>query len=289
VKVGELFAGIGGIGLGLERAGHKVIWASETDEYARKVYAKRFPHVRLYGDIRELRDLPAVDLVAGGFPCQDISIAGKGAGIKGERSGLFFELMRVVRMVRPRCVLLENVPMLLHRGMSEVLGALAESGYDAEWDCLPAAAFGAPHRRDRIFIVAYSNKGLRSRKAGKIFSRRNTFNFSGEELADAERERELQQKRGEQDQRRRVSNGSKKENMADAKRKRLHKRYKPEEGQTSRCSQFQCKNWKTESGIRRVAHGIPDRVHRLKCLGNSVVPQVAEWIGRRLAQEGEER
>jgi DNA (cytosine-5)-methyltransferase 1 len=101
--------------------------------------------------------VPYVDVLAGGFPCQDLSYAGKGAGIDGERSGLWGEYARLIRELRPRYVVVENVTALLARGMGRVLGDLAACGYDAEWDCIPAAAVGAPHRRDRVWIVAYPN------------------------------------------------------------------------------------------------------------------------------------
>ena len=152
----DFFAGIGGISLGLERAGHKCVGHCEIDPYAIKVLKKHWPDVPLFGDITQVQsqDLPQADLWAGGFPCQDISNAGKQAGIRGSRSGLFFDWMRSVRVVRPQKLLMENVAALLHRGMGEVCGELAESGYDAEWDCIPACAVGAPHQRDRLWIVA---------------------------------------------------------------------------------------------------------------------------------------
>ena len=156
MKFGSLFAGIGGIDLGLERAGMTCRWQIEIDEYARQVLAKHWPDVPRYSDITEVdgRVLEPVDLIAAGFPCQDISYAGKGAGLDGERSGLFWETIRMVRQCQPRYVLLENVAALLTRGLDRVLGTLAEIGYDAEWHCIPAAAVGAPHIRDRVFIIA---------------------------------------------------------------------------------------------------------------------------------------
>ena len=158
----SLFSGIGGLDLGLERSGMTIVGQSEIDPYACRVLAKHWPHVPNLGDITaiteaDLERLGPIELVCGGFPCQDLSVAGKQGGIRASRSGLFWELMRIVRLVRPGYVLLENVPALLARAdwMGAVLGELAESGYDAEWDCIPASAVGAPHRRDRIFIVAY--------------------------------------------------------------------------------------------------------------------------------------
>ena len=160
VNVGSLFTGIGGFDLGLERAGMRVVWQCEVDDYCRRVLAQHWPDVPCYRDVRDLRSagrqaVSPVDVLCGGFPCQDISVAGKGAGITGARSGLWAEYARLISELRPRYVIVENVPALLARGLDVVLGDLAAIGYDAEWDCLPASAFGAPHRRDRIWIVAY--------------------------------------------------------------------------------------------------------------------------------------
>lgn len=160
ITFGSLFAGIGGFDLGFERSGMVCKWQVEIDEFCRKVLTKHWPNVPKWDDIRTFPPKPiekwGVDLICGGFPCQDISVAGKGKGIHGERSGLFFEMAKVICMLRPKLVVLENVAALLNRGMSEVLGELAEIGYDAEWHCIPAAAVGAPHKRDRVFIFAYS-------------------------------------------------------------------------------------------------------------------------------------
>ena len=163
---GSLFAGIGGFDLGLERAGMVCKWQVEIDPFCRKVLAKHWPDVVRYEDVREVgeHNLEAVDVICGGFPCQDISYTGKGAGIaEGTRSGLWFEYYRIICDLRPRYVVVENVAALLTRGMDVVLGDLAACGYDAEWDCIPAATLGAPHRRDRLFIVAYRDG------AGQLF------------------------------------------------------------------------------------------------------------------------
>ena len=155
--LGSLFAGIGGIDLGFERAGFATKWQVEIDPFCRKVLAKHFPHAERFEDVRNCgaANLCPVDVIAGGFPCQDISNAGKRAGITGERSGLWKEYARIIRELRPRYVFVENVAALLGRGMDIVLGDLAEIGYDAEWDCIEAEEVGAEHRRARIFILAY--------------------------------------------------------------------------------------------------------------------------------------
>lgn len=161
LTVGSLFSGIGGLDLGLERAGMQIRWQVEIDGYCRRVLARHWPDVPRYSDIRELsgHELEPVDVIAAGFPCQPVSLAGRRRGQEDAR-WLWTEVDRIVRVVRPRFVLLENVPGLLVRGLGDVLGGLAASGYDAEWDCLPAAAFGAPHLRDRVFIVAYCPESL---------------------------------------------------------------------------------------------------------------------------------
>ena len=155
---GSLFAGIGGFDLGLERAGMVCKWQVEIDEYASKVLAKHWPNVHRWDDVRTWpqENTEYVDVICGGFPCQDISYAGLGAGLDGERSGLWFEFARVVREMEPRFVIVENVAALLTRGLDRVLGTLAAIGFDAEWHCIPAASVGAPHIRDRVFVVAYS-------------------------------------------------------------------------------------------------------------------------------------
>lgn len=157
LTVGSLFSGIGALELGLMRAGlGPVLWQAETDEFCRRVLARHFPDARRYSDVREVdRSAAPVDVLCGGFPCQDLSVAGAGVGLDGERSGLWRELVRVAREVGPRYLVVENVSALLVRGLGTILGELAESGFDAAWDCIPAAAVGAPHRRDRLFLVAW--------------------------------------------------------------------------------------------------------------------------------------
>lgn len=156
---GSLFAGIGGMDLGLERAGMTCKWQVEIDPFCRKVLTKHWPEVPKYGDIRTITGsgLERVDLIAGGFPCQDVSRAGYGAGIHGERSGLYREMLRLVCMVRPYVVLMENVAALLDDGLGIVLADLADIGFDAEWSVVSACSMGATHMRQRVFIVAHSN------------------------------------------------------------------------------------------------------------------------------------
>lgn len=164
LRVLSLFAGIGGIDLGLERTGgFETVAVCEIDPYCRRVLAKHWPEAKQYDDVRILtadalrRDGIAVDVIVGGFPCQDISYAGPGAGLDGERSGLWFQFARLIGEVAPRYVIVENVAALLDRGMGAVLGTLSDLGYDAEWDTVSACSVGHAHVRRRVLIVAYPN------------------------------------------------------------------------------------------------------------------------------------
>jgi len=155
---GSLFSGIGGMDLGLERAGLECRWQVENEPYCQRVLAKHWPNVTRYGDIHgvEWEEVEQVDLVCGGFPCQPVSVAGSQLAQEDER-WLWPEFVRCLRVVRPRFVLVENVPGLLHHGMGDVLGGLSESGYDAEWQVIPAALLGAPHFRARVFLLGTSH------------------------------------------------------------------------------------------------------------------------------------
>ena len=164
MNVLDLFSGIGGFSLGLERCGFKTVAFCEVDKKAQLVLQKHWPGVPIYGDIRELTyerlkadKIQPIDIICGGFPCQDISLAGKGAGIEGKRSGLWAEFARIIGEILPAFAIIENVAALRYKGkgLYRVLGDLAEIGYSAEWHCIPACAVGAPHQRDRIWIIAY--------------------------------------------------------------------------------------------------------------------------------------
>ena len=182
----DLFSGIGGFALAA-----KWVWGDELDitgfceieKYAQKVLQKNFPGVPIYDDITKLngKDFKNIDLITGGFPCQDISVAGKGAGIKeGTRSGLWFELWRIISEVRPRFALIENVPMLTIRGGTRVIADLAKIGYDCEWQVISAKQVGSWHKRERMWIITYSNKNeytfnrkSRSRRKSRKLCRSN--------------------------------------------------------------------------------------------------------------------
>ena len=160
LRVLDLFSGIGGFSLGLERTGgFRTVQFCEIDPFCRRVLTKHWPGVPCHDDVTTMQFREGMaDVITGGFPCQDISYAGRGAGLAGERSGLYRHLVEAVRVVRPRYAIVENVAALLGRGLDVVLGDLAEVGYDAEVHCIPASAVGAPHHRDRLWIIAHSHE-----------------------------------------------------------------------------------------------------------------------------------
>jgi DNA (cytosine-5)-methyltransferase 1 len=245
---GSLFAGIGGLDLGLERAGWECVWQVEIDDYANRVLAKNWPNVRRHGDVRTFPPTEPsqwqVDLVCGGFPCQGISEANyRAKGLNDERSGLWFAFARILGSIRPKFAILENVSALTFRGLGRVLSDLSTLGYDAEWQTIPASSFGAPHERERIFIVAYRS-GQRCVE-NEIFSRK-PFETTSEKSAS----------------RIRLWPGICKSSPALPNRIR----------------------WVPVSELCRMVNGLPDQLDRYRGLGNAVVPQVAEWIGRQLLE-----
>jgi DNA (cytosine-5)-methyltransferase 1 len=183
LKVLSLFAGIGGFDLGLERTGgFETVAFCEINEFCRRVLAKHWPDVPCYEDVQALTadrlhaDGIAIDVICGGFPCQDLSTSGSKLGLAGARSGLWFEYLRLVRELRPKFIIVENSPELLDRWMGDILGALASLGYDAEWHCIPASAVGAPHRRDRVWIVANATGVGQPQSGRRVHSLRSTPN-----------------------------------------------------------------------------------------------------------------
>ena len=234
---GSLFAGIGGIDLGFERAGLKCKWQVEIDDYATKVLEKHWPNVSRWRDVKtfppEDNQDWNVDVIAGGFPCQDISVAGKGAGLNGERSGLFFEIIRLARQLRPRAIVLENVSALLVRGMGDVLAELAKIGYDAEWHCIPASAVGAPHRRDRVFIIAYTQhdgshgnrENEQERQCEKVGRSQFTrWDGCDRNVADSIRSGAGHQNKSPSRQKRKTTNASESETLRQGNRQALSER-----------------------------------------------------------------
>lgn len=172
---GSLFSGVGGMDVGLAWAGFRHRFFAEIDPFARAVLAARFPGVPIYEDVRDVReDAGHVDLLAGGFPCQDLSVAGKRAGLAGERSGLFHEFVRVADALRPRALLVENVEGLYSsnggRDFGVVLDALAERGYLAAWRTLDAQHFGVPQRRRRVFVLAIADGDSGAERIGEVLA-----------------------------------------------------------------------------------------------------------------------
>jgi DNA (cytosine-5)-methyltransferase 1 len=225
VRVLDLFSGIGGFSLGLERAGMRTVAFCEIEPYCRAVLRKHWPNVPCYEDVRSLsgRDIDA-EVICGGFPCQDISNNGLKMGLEGERSGLWREFARLIGEVRPRYAIMENVAAINFRGLGRVLSDLTEIGYDAEWHVIPAKSLGAPHERERCWIIAYPQGVTR--------------------LYESDIAKETQ---------------------------RLLDHAAP----WSSCP------WdEASSAVCRMDDGIPDRVDRTSALGNAVVPQIPEIIGR---------
>jgi DNA (cytosine-5)-methyltransferase 1 len=311
----DLFSGIGGFSLGLERTGgFETVGFCDSDKKTHLVLKKHWAAVPIYDDVSTLKgsDLGTIDIITGGFPCQDLSVAGKGAGLAGARSGLWFEFHRLIKETQPKWVIAENVAVLRSRGLDQVLRSLDEIGYDAEWHCIPASAVGAPHRRDRIWIVAYPSKlqcdgskdnprisvepeekpKLRnsSGKEALAYSN-NTGNRTSEH--DLNTELSETNEGWEEQPFSRVSGcGQTLANSASigssGQREFEQPKYptqivsretiKPEHGSVS---DF----WETEPQLGRVADGIPNRLDRLKQLGNSLVPQIPEMIGYAILEQ----
>lgn len=298
LRVLELFAGVGGFGLGLERTGgFKTIAVAEVDDYASRILHMRFPDAPNLGDVTQA-EYPDAEVICAGFPCQDISFAGAGAGLAGTRSGLFWEVVRAIRVVRPEHVILENVAALLSRGLDTVVWALAEIGYDAEWHCIPASAVGAHHRRDRIWIIAHprgeQHEGCRAPISGEIAAELLGATAHPESLGRGEGEPVA--RGGDERAAPRQEFGPRNvcSDLANATSVGLSGPRQPVEpinpaphrdGQAGEpvdgcLGDF----WAIEPSVGRVAHGIPKRVDRLRCLGNAVVPQIPELIGRAILE-----
>lgn len=265
--VGSLFSGIGGLDLGLERVGFGVKWFCERDEFCQQVLSAHWPEVPIYPDVALVGEgTPSVDVITAGFPCQPVSVAGRRQAQEDSR-WLWPDVERCVRILRPRGVLLENVTGLLTAGFDDVISGLAACGYDAEWDCIPAAAVGAPHLRDRVFVIATQGSEQRrtlahgndSRSRNEVRAGRDAVGDGGKALADAASVR---------------SSGSR-ESVAPERSASCANRQAVEF--IHGCFKGQ---WDAEPNVGRVAHGVPNRVDRLRALGNAVVPQVAEAVGR---------
>lgn len=325
MTIGSLFSGVGGLELGLERAGlGPVLWQVEIDPFCRQVLAKHWPNAKRYTDVKEINaNAQKVDIICGGFPCQDVSNAGKRAGLDGERSGLWSEYARIVRELRPRFVVVENVSALLARGVERVLGDLAACGYDAEWDCVPASAIGAPHQRDRLFILAWhvsdaerDRGGLEPERGGAQQAERWHANIAHvrAELADRderrrEGERLARRESGHEGAPRHEPDGRGGEALANADRERrlegraessLRER-RPDAGELGAWppGPDDMHAWGgvpalAQPSFCRLADGVPAGLVRsrrgaLKAYGNAVVPAVGWVIGRRLVEIADAR
>jgi DNA (cytosine-5)-methyltransferase 1 len=261
LTVGSLFSGIGGLDLGLERAGFKVIWQSEIDDYCNKVLKKHWPEVPNHGNIKDIdwSTIERPNVICGGYPCQPFSLAGRRQGTDDPRH-LWPWVRTAISELRPDYAVLENVRGHLTMGGIEVIGELAEIGYDAEWRIVSAAGLGAPHRRDRLIIVAYPNdargrtpeRGTNIVGAQEVQERQNVAQF-------------------------RVSGRG--TNVADTAGTGLERAV----GSVFKGHGKGFTNggwWQVEPDVGRVVNGVSHRVDRLRGLGNAVVPQVAEYIGR---------
>jgi len=248
MKFGSLFTGIGGIDLGLEWAGMECAWQVEIDDYCQKVLHKHWPDVPKYRDIREVggHNLEPVDIIVGGFPCQPFSNAGKQRGKKDDRY-LWPEMLRVIRDIQPTWVLGENVTGIIRMALDTVLSNLEGEGYSCQTFVIPACGINARHKRDRVWIVAHSGSIAERRLSIGTQEEESGADVSGENVSDSNSARKLQPKRSFKKFRGWVGNGS---------------------------------WWDVEPNVGRVADGVPNRLDRLKCLGNAVVPQVVAEIGQ---------
>jgi DNA (cytosine-5)-methyltransferase 1 len=295
LKMIDTFSGIGGFSLAARwLGGIETVQFVEREPFCQKVLKKHWPDVSIHDDICTFQPEPcSADIICGGFPCQDISQAGKGAGLAGSRSGLFYELLRVVRLVGPRYIVLENVAAITYRGMDDVLGALAEAGYDAEWACIPAAAVGACHQRDRWWCVAYAScadGGRRPEGSGR--RQRGPADADGcripegggsakqSSYAQSGRNVRHDQQAGQQIQPVGMGKAGVRSATSDPMRQRLEG---PDElgsggapwpSAIARLSP-DWRSYLSEPVLCRGNDGLSGRVDRLKALGNAVVPQVA--------------
>jgi DNA (cytosine-5)-methyltransferase 1 len=330
VRVGSLFTGIGGLDLGLERAGIEIAWQCEIDPYCQQVLHKHWPEVKLYGDIRTVVDPEPVDLICGGFPCQPFSVAGKQRGKEDDRF-LWPEMFRVIEAVRPTWVLGENVPGIINLALDDVLAQLEGLGYETATFIIPACAVDAKHRRDRVWIVAHATGDLRRapgheghkpsdrccadvantnrerglQPQGGIAELGGWPRHGGEDVSDSNlrrREQRISQVRSVSEPDAHGDVGDPNSQYAQGQRpngvRLLQTRSgeglspRPGDGGERRSAQSRLGgvvdglsswlvgHWPPEPDIPRVAKGIPNRVARLKALGNAVVPAVAEALGR---------
>ncbi len=270
LTVGSLFSGIGGFDLGLEQAGLKVIWQSEIEPYSCAVLKKHWPDVPNIGDITKVdwKTIERPNILCGGYPCQPFSFAGFRKGNNDPRH-LWPEFRKAIRILQPDYAIMENVRGHLSLGFKEVLKDLAHIGYDAEWQVIPASSVGAPHKRERLIIVAYPK--------GKQRNGRRHLKDSG-----TTKERETIQKQTRRSSRSlayaKSSDGGNTESQCVV----TPSRQTTKSGKQNSPKRPKIYRWKSEPNVGRVADGVPSRVDRLKGLGNAIVPQVAQLIGEQI-------
>ena len=237
--IGSLFSGIGGLEIGLERTGRfKTLWNSDNDEYCQGILKKIWPDCPVYGDVKSVRvenEIQKVDVICGGFPCQDLSLARNnrgpgdlGKGLEGPKSGLYREFMRIIEEFKPKGFIMENVPVLVNRGLGIILNEASQLGYDVEWHVVSAKSVGGPHLRKRVFIMGYANSSHPQGKRESIGVQQEQSDTDGPSYR------------------------------------------RPD------------KTWPTEPGVCRVVDGVPNWSHRVRALGNAVVPKVSELVGYRM-------
>ena len=273
----DTFAGIGGFSYAATKlvGGYRTTQFIEIDPFCQKILKKHFPFTPIHDDIRTFTAIPGqYDVICGGFPCQSISVAGNRAGITEEsRSGIFYELMRVIRMVRPRFVVLENVAAILNNGLDIVLGELSQAGYDAEWSVISASSLGACHRRSRWWCVAYTNDyGSSTSSISKLDDQTNNDSSEGSnQVSQSSRSVESSDSGIVQPFTKSTDSNSKRlqrQNFSEVEREIWAK------GSTRRLNP-DWRSYVSKPILRRGDDGLSYRVDRTKALGNSVVPQVA--------------
>jgi len=298
VKIGSLFAGVGGFELGIERAipNSETIWQVEQNPFCQSILSKHWPKAKIYNDVRDIKinNVDPVDVLLGGFPCQDISTAGKQKGVNdGEKSSLWWEMWRIIGDIRPRVVIMENVANIIRLGGSDVVGSLTQIGYDCEWTVISAQQFGAPHVRERWFCVAYSSgqrhqtsqdqsirfesqrQGIRSKSPSGAISKSipNTHGAFAGELTQLSRRLEASQN---------PQNGTS-----------FGSPFMSSDGDHSRGGHWsRCKDKPILCGVDDGVSDWMDRTtkrehnKRLQALGNAIVPQCSQWVGEQVLKSG---